>query len=66
MAEYPKTVYHDDGRHAIVTTPESHKQLGPGWTDKYDPEKHAQGLRKAAGAVGETILPVTRTRPESV
>lgn len=64
--DYPKVVYHEDGRHTVVNNAEQQKGLGQGWSDKFDPEKHAQALRKASGAIGETILPVTRTRAESV
>lgn len=64
--DYPRVIYHDDGRHAVVSNAEQHKGMGPGWSDKFDAAKHAQALRKASGAIGETIVPVTRTRAESV
>jgi hypothetical protein len=65
-ADYPKVLYHDDGRHMVVNNQEQQKALGQGWSDKHDPEKHGAAMRKQAGAVAETILPVTRTRAESV
>jgi hypothetical protein len=66
MTDYPAVVYHDDGRHTVAQNAEHHKSLGQGWSDKFDPAKHGQALRKSAGAVAETVLPVTRTRAESV
>jgi hypothetical protein len=64
--EYPKVLYHDDGRHMVVHSAEQQKGMGQGWSDKYDQDKHGYALRKAAGSIAETILPVTRTRAESV
>jgi hypothetical protein len=66
MPDYPMVLYHEDGRHIVVRNQEQQKGLGAGWSEKFDADKHGQALRKAAGAVAETIMPVTRTRAESV
>lgn len=65
MPEYPAVMYHEDGRHTVVSSAGMHKALGDGWTEKPN-EKAIAGIRRASGAVSETIVPVTRTVTEPV
>ncbi len=64
-SEYPAHVYHESGAHQVVHSAEAHKKLGSGWSDKPNDE-HLAAIRKASGGVGEVVVPVTRTRAESI
>jgi hypothetical protein len=63
--EYPKHVYHKDGRNQSVPSAEAHKALGNDWSDKVG-DQHHEAIRRASGAVSEVITPITRTRPEKI
>lgn len=60
MEEYPKHVYHDDGRHQIVPSAEALKKLGAGWSGTVT-DKHVAAIRRAAGTVSETPVTAPRT-----
>ena len=64
-AEFPAHVYHESGAHQVVHNAQQLKALGDGWTDK-PAEHHHAAIRMASGGVSEVIVPVTRTRAESI
>jgi hypothetical protein len=65
MPDFPAYFYHESGQSRVVASAAEAKGLGAGWSDQIN-DAAIQTIRKAAGAVAETIVPVSRTRAESI
>lgn len=65
MPDYPTTLYHENGSSRVVGSAAEAKALGAGWSDELN-DNAIQAIRKASGAIAETIVPISRTRAESV
>jgi hypothetical protein len=63
--KYPAAAYHEDGRMTTVDSEAAAKALGKGWSDK-PADIHTDKMRAASGGIGETIVPVQRTRMETI
>lgn len=63
--QYPAVHYHKSGTSKTVHSAEEAKKLGEGWSDKHS-DIHLEHIRRASGGVAEVVVPVTRTRVESI
>lgn len=57
MREFPKALYHEDGRHDVVVSADAQAALGKGWGEKPN-DKTQRALRKASGAAKTDPAPV--------